>query len=153
MRCVEFRNKLVFLWRVGPPVVGCSRHFIHYRAVISQLVQGLGYGLDDRGSRVQSPAGAGTSSLHHRVQNGSGAHAASYPMGTRSSFPGVKRPGREADHSPPSSAEVKECVELYLHSQYAFMTWCSLENNTGTTLPLLYTADDFLKQLQDLYKR
>jgi flagellar basal body-associated protein FliL len=29
---------------------------------------------------------------------------------------GVKRPRREADHSPPSSAEVKECVELYLHS-------------------------------------
>jgi hypothetical protein len=29
---------------------------------------------------------------------------------------GVKRPGREADHSPPSSAEVKELVELYLHS-------------------------------------
>jgi hypothetical protein len=37
-------------------------------------------------------------------------------MGTRGSFPGVKRPGREADHSPPSSAEVKEWVELYLHS-------------------------------------
>jgi hypothetical protein len=29
---------------------------------------------------------------------------------------GVKRPGREADHSPTSSAEVKEWVELYLHS-------------------------------------
>jgi hypothetical protein len=29
---------------------------------------------------------------------------------------GVKWPGREADHSPPSSAEVKECVELYIHS-------------------------------------
>jgi hypothetical protein len=29
---------------------------------------------------------------------------------------GVKRPGREADHSPPSSAEAKECVKLYLHS-------------------------------------
>jgi hypothetical protein len=29
---------------------------------------------------------------------------------------GVKRPGREADHSPPSSAEVKEWAELYLHS-------------------------------------
>jgi len=28
----------------------------------------------------------------------------------------VKRPGREADHSPPSSAEAKECMELYLHS-------------------------------------
>jgi hypothetical protein len=29
---------------------------------------------------------------------------------------GVKRSGREVDHSPPSSAEVKVCVELYLHS-------------------------------------
>jgi hypothetical protein len=29
---------------------------------------------------------------------------------------GVKRLGREVDHSPASSAEVKECVELYLHS-------------------------------------
>jgi hypothetical protein len=29
---------------------------------------------------------------------------------------GVKRPGREADHSPLSSAKVKECEELYLHS-------------------------------------
>jgi hypothetical protein len=27
-----------------------------------------------------------------------------------------KRPGHEAHHSPLSSAEVKECVELYLHS-------------------------------------
>jgi hypothetical protein len=29
---------------------------------------------------------------------------------------GVPRQGREADQSPQSSAEVKECVELYLHS-------------------------------------
>jgi hypothetical protein len=29
---------------------------------------------------------------------------------------GVKRPGCEADNSPPSNAEVKEWVELYLHS-------------------------------------
>jgi hypothetical protein len=28
----------------------------------------------------------------------------------------VKVPRREADHSPPSSAMVKECVEVYLHS-------------------------------------
>jgi hypothetical protein len=76
----------------------------------------LGYGLDDLGSRVQFPAGAGNFSLHHRVQNGSGTHPVSYPRGTRGCFPGVKRLGREADHSPPSSAEVKECVELYIHS-------------------------------------
>jgi hypothetical protein len=29
---------------------------------------------------------------------------------------GVKQSGREADHSPLSSAEVQECVELYFHS-------------------------------------
>jgi hypothetical protein len=49
----------------------------------------LGYWLDDRGSRVRFPAGAGNFSLH-RVQNGSGAHPAPYPMGTRGSFPGGK---------------------------------------------------------------
>jgi hypothetical protein len=30
--------------------------------------------------------------------------------------PGVKWLGREAGHSSPSSAKVKECVEIYLHS-------------------------------------
>jgi hypothetical protein len=48
------------------------------------------YGLEDRGSRVRFPAGAGNFSLHHRVRNGPGAHPASYPMGTRGSFPGGK---------------------------------------------------------------
>jgi len=43
----------------------------------------------------------------HRVQTGSGAHSASYPMGTGDSYSGAKRPGCEADHSPPSSNEVK----------------------------------------------
>jgi hypothetical protein len=50
----------------------------------------LGYGLDDWGYGVRFPAGAGNFSLHHRVQNGSGAHPASYPMGTKGSFPGGK---------------------------------------------------------------
>jgi hypothetical protein len=53
----------------------------------------LGYGLDDRGSRVRFPAGAGNFSLHHRIQNGSETHPASYPMGTRDSFPGGKAAG------------------------------------------------------------
>jgi hypothetical protein len=53
----------------------------------------LGYRLDDRGPRVRFPAEAGNFSLHHRVQNGSGAHPASYPIGTRGSFPGGKAAG------------------------------------------------------------
>jgi hypothetical protein len=84
-------------------------------ALIAQSVA-LGYGLDHRSSRVRFPAGAGNFSLHHRVQNGSGAQSASCPMDTRALSLGVKRSGHEADHSPPSSVEVKECVELYLHS-------------------------------------
>jgi hypothetical protein len=51
------------------------------------------YGLDDRGPRVRFPVGDGNFSLHHRVQNGSGAHPVSYPMGTRGSFPGGKAAG------------------------------------------------------------
>jgi hypothetical protein len=47
-------------------------------------------------------------SLHHRVQNGSGAHPASYPVGTRALSLGVKLPGREADQLLPYSAGVKE---------------------------------------------
>jgi hypothetical protein len=50
----------------------------------------LGYGVDDRGSKVRFPVRAGNFSLHHLVQNGSGAHPASYPMGSRGSFPGDK---------------------------------------------------------------
>jgi hypothetical protein len=46
----------------------------------------LGYGLDDRGSGVRFPTGAGKFSPHHRVQNGSGAHPASYTIDTRGSF-------------------------------------------------------------------
>jgi hypothetical protein len=43
------------------------------------------------------------------VQTGSGAHPVSCTMGTGGSLSGGKaRPGRDADHSPPSSAEVKK---------------------------------------------
>jgi hypothetical protein len=68
----------------------------------------LGYGLEDRGFRVRFPAGAGNFYFQHCVQNGSGAHSASYPKVSRALSLGVKRPVREADHLPPSSAEVKE---------------------------------------------
>jgi hypothetical protein len=47
---------------------------------------------------------------------------------------GVKRPGREADHSPPSNAKVKEWVELYLHSPNT-PSWRGAWLSTGTTLP------------------
>jgi hypothetical protein len=50
-------------------------------------------------------------------------------MGT-GSFLGVKRPGRGVDHPSPSSAEVKERVELYLFSPFG-PSW----HVTGRILP------------------
>jgi len=44
-------------------------------------------------------------------------------MGT-GSFPGVKRLGHGIDHPPPTSAKVKERVELYLYSSlWAFKAY------------------------------
>jgi hypothetical protein len=65
---------------------------------------------------VRFPAGAGNFSLRSHVQTRSVAHPASYPMGSGGYFPGIKRPECEAGHLPLSSADVKEGVELYLHS-------------------------------------
>jgi hypothetical protein len=46
---------------------------------------------------------------------------------------GVKQPGRDVDHPPPSSAEVTERVELYLYSTSGLL-WPV----TGWTLPSFY---------------
>jgi len=66
------------------------------------------------------------------VQTGAGAHPASYTVGI-GSFPGVKRPGRGVFHPPPSSAEVKKRVALYIYSSSA-TSWPFL----GLALPIIY---------------
>jgi hypothetical protein len=43
--------------------------------------------------------------------------------GYRGSFPGVKRSGREADHSPPSNAEFKNVWSYISIHPYVFMSW------------------------------
>jgi hypothetical protein len=77
--------------------------------IFNNLCVGLGssvgietdYGLDGPG--IECRWGA---RFFAHVQTGSGTHPASCTMGT-GPFPGVKRPGRGADHPPPSSAEVE----------------------------------------------
>jgi hypothetical protein len=77
------------------------------RSRISSVSIVSDYGLDNRAIAVRSPAGAKDFSSSLCVQTGSGAHPASCTMGTGGPFPGGKeRPGHDADHSPPSSAEV-----------------------------------------------
>jgi hypothetical protein len=65
------------------------------------------YGMYDRAIGVRSPAVAKDFSSSLCVQTGSGTHPVSCTLGTGGPFPGGKaRPGRDADHSPPSSAGV-----------------------------------------------
>jgi hypothetical protein len=55
---------------------------------------------------------------------------------------GVKRPGREADHSPPSSAEVNNARSYTSTPQYVFMAWCLVKHRDNLpsqiTLMTLY---------------
>jgi hypothetical protein len=66
---------------------------VSMRVDISSVGIALSYGMDELGSGVRFSVGAGNFSLHYHIQNGSGAHPASYPMGTRGSFPGGKAAG------------------------------------------------------------
>jgi hypothetical protein len=76
------------------------------------------YGLDDRAIEVRLPAEAKDFSSSLCVQTGSGAHPVFCAMSTGGPFPGGKaRPGRDADHSPPSSAEVEMSRSYTISSQ------------------------------------
>jgi hypothetical protein len=70
-----------------------SRVNVKVMSLDSSVGIATAYGMDDRMIRVRFAVGAGNFSRHHRVQTGSGAHPASYPMGTGGSFPGIKAVG------------------------------------------------------------
>ena len=72
------------------------------------------------------------------IPTGPGANPASYTMGTVSLSWGVNRPGRGVDHPHPSSAEVKERLDLYLYSPSG-PSWPVLGRTL--TLPLLSTLN------------
>jgi hypothetical protein len=50
-------------------------------------------------------------------------------------YPGLKRPGREADHSPPTSAEIKITWSYVSTPPYIFMAYCLI---TGINVPYHY---------------
>jgi len=79
------------------------------------------YGLDGPG--IES-GGVGGARFSAPVQTGPGAHP-------HQSLPGVKWPGRGLNYLPPSRAEVKERVQLYIYSTSG-PSWPV----TGRTLPL-----------------
>jgi hypothetical protein len=87
-------------------------------------------------SRVSWISGGVLLSGLHRVQSGFGAYPVSCLMGTGAPSPRVKRPGREADHSPPSSAEVKNAWS-YTSIPPVFMAWY-LVKTRANFLPVMW---------------
>ena len=68
-----------------------------------------------RGGPVRGSNPCGSETFHTLLDRLWGPPSLLY-NGHPVSFPGIKRSGRGIDHSPPSSAENKERVELYLYS-------------------------------------
>jgi len=79
-------------------------------AGLAELVQQLATGWTVWGS---NPSGGET--FHTHPEQLCGPPSLLY-NGYRVSFLGVKQPGCDVDHPPPSSAEVKERVALHLYS-------------------------------------
>jgi hypothetical protein len=115
----QFRFVFRTTWPLG--------HFKRHRRERggAEIAQWYRAGLRAMWSGVWVPARAGNFSLHHRVQTGSGAQPASYPMGTRGSFSGGRN-GRGVKltthlHLVPRSRMRGAIPPL---PQSAFMVWC-----------------------------
>jgi hypothetical protein len=99
----------------------------------------LGYGLDDQ--RFESQQGLRIFLLTTTSRLALGPTLPPIPWVPGFLSLGVKWPGHEDDHSPPSSAKVKECTELYLHSPNV-PSWhgAQTKNKKSTgTLPFTFT--------------
>jgi hypothetical protein len=80
----------------------------------------IGYGLDDREAGVGVPVGSRIFTSPRRPDRLWGQPNLLY-NGYQGLFPGVKRPGREADHYPLTSVEVKKMWIYTSTPPYAFM--------------------------------
>jgi hypothetical protein len=88
--------------------------------------------MDDRGSRVRFPAGAGKFLFTTASRTALGPTQPPIQCAPDALFFGVKRPGREADHSRPSNAEVKSAWS-YTSSPPIRLSWRGAQS-TGSTL-------------------
>jgi hypothetical protein len=105
---VRYHRSFIFNFLKPELRPNVSKCISYYRSRCSSVSIVSGYGLDDRAIGVRSAAGAKDFSSILCVWTSSGVHPGSCPMDTGVPFPGGKaRPGRDADHSPPSSAEVE----------------------------------------------
>jgi hypothetical protein len=95
---------------------------LHIEDVQCFIQSATGYELNDRGSIPgRDKRFFSSPQCPYRLCT---AHPVSYPVGSGVSFPRIKRPGREADHSPPHRVEVKNGggIPPLLHTS----SWCNI---------------------------
>jgi hypothetical protein len=97
-------HELVFLYKINVLLV----IYDHYKSRDSSIGIALGYRLDDRDSRVRFFEGLGIFLFTTASRTSLGPTQPPIQRVSGTVSLGIKRPGREADHSPPSTAEVKE---------------------------------------------
>ena len=117
----------------------CIFIFLLYFFAVAQLVKQLATGWTVRGSNL-----GGGEIFRTRPDRPWGPPSLLY-NGYRVYFQGVKRPGSAVDHPPPSSAEVKEKIELCF-SLWIFMYCCKVNStfffnvlSSSYFLPLSFT--------------
>jgi hypothetical protein len=97
----------------------------------------------------------------HVFQTGSGVHPSFSAMGTEGSLPWAKRQGRETDHSPPTSAEIKNiwiCTSTTLRLHGGAKLVMYRDNLTFTfavfhlpTAVMKITAGIHMKLIKEMY--
>jgi hypothetical protein len=112
--------------------------------------------LDDRGSRVRLPVELGIFLFTTASRTALGPTQPPIQWIPGALSLGVKWPGREANYSPPSSANVKEWVELYIHfpntpSWRGAQLKKKAQGQLYLTLPYLYWTDTIMRTKQAVY--
>ena len=142
-KATNIYSELLLVW------AQCNSLKPHYLSLCAEGYRLTMPGYVDRDSSVgiATRYGLGSPGIESRwgekfsapVQTGPVAHPASCTMGT-GSFRGVKRLRRGADSPPPSSAEVKEKVQLYFYSSSTHSWTVAGWNYTFTfTMPVYIT--------------
>jgi hypothetical protein len=111
---------------------------VKYRSHDSLVGIALGYGLDDRGSRVRFAEGTGKFffTIASRTALGPTQLPIQWVPGALSL--GLKRPGREADHWPHLVPRSKNEWGYTSTPQYVFMAWCLVKHRDKFIFYLYY---------------
>jgi hypothetical protein len=99
----------------------------------------LGYGLDDQGFESRQGLGIFLFTTVSRLALGPTQTPNQWLPGALSL--GVKLPGREADHSPPSTAEIKNSWSYTTTPQHTFMLWSSVKTQGHLYLLSFHAAN------------